>query len=70
MNTRTDGKIDKAQVAGVTNDAIFDRHYIRGGYRFIIGHFMLIYGVTARPLGASLLRACSKKQGSEALAHN
>ena len=25
MITRTDGKIDKAQVAGVTNDVIFDR---------------------------------------------
>ena len=35
-----DGKIYKAQVAGVINDVIFDRNYIRGGYRFIIGHFM------------------------------
>ena len=30
-----DGKIDKAHIAGVTNDVIFDRNYIRGGYRFI-----------------------------------
>ena len=42
-------------------------------------YFYIILGETmpssakilhARPLGGSLLRACSKKQGSEALAHN
>ena len=32
-------KIDEAQVTGVTIDVIFDRKYIRGGYKFIIGHF-------------------------------
>ena len=40
MNTHADGKIDKAQGAGVTNDEIFDRNYTRDGCRFIIGHFM------------------------------
>ena len=27
-------KIDKAQVSGVPIDVIFDRKYIKGGYRF------------------------------------
>ena len=31
MNTRTDRKIDKAQMAGVAPDVIFDRNYIKGG---------------------------------------
>ena len=39
MNTHVDGKIDKAQVAGVTIYVIFDRKYIRGLYKCIIGHF-------------------------------
>ena len=34
-----DGKIDKAQVAGVTIHVTFDRKYIRGLYKYIIGHF-------------------------------
>ena len=36
----------------------------------LVRFYMQLYGVTALPLGGSLLRACSKKQGSEALAHN
>ena len=39
MNTHLDGKIDKAQVSGVTIHVIFDSKYITGGYRFIIGRF-------------------------------
>ena len=35
-NARVDGKIDKAQVAGVTNDVIFDRNYIRGGIDLLL----------------------------------
>ena len=38
--------------------------------QMLVRFYVQIYGVTARPLGESLLRACSKKQGSEALAHN
>ena len=36
MNTRTDWKIDIAQVAGVTNDVIFDRNYIRVGIDLLL----------------------------------
>ena len=32
-------KIDKAQVSGVPIDVIFDKKYMTGGYRFIIGRF-------------------------------
>ena len=76
MTTSVDGKIDKAQVAGVTINVIFDREYIMGGYRFIIGHFYIeyivhVYGVTLTvlSLGELLLRAPSKKQCSEAPSH-
>ena len=34
-----DGKIHKAQVSGVPIGVSFDRKYITGGYRFIIGRF-------------------------------
>ena len=50
-------KIDKAQVTGVTIDVIFDRKYIRGGYKFIIGHFYVdIWSNSTIPRRVALAR--------------
>ena len=55
----------------IQHDWVYTIHLAVLIYQLMLVRFyMQIYGVSARPLGGSLLRACSKKQGSEALAHN